>query len=240
MMLLCCAVDQERDDLKSQCSSLYHAAILFSRALSPLHTRCVELIQQKTMLSRQVTSMSSANDELSQLAAAITGSWSASKLTTAGKPVVSFRAAVIAVMAGNRLAWLQKSQVKSLGEPHPIHSCASTSGFAGLSSRKASTYSASWRRNYHEYLFLAPQTAVSNQSSQLSSVRGEGDSEDSNVVARLLTSLSCFMPQLAVLISNAASAPPTIQRLFHGLRSQFKKTDGAWTRAVECYASIAL
>jgi hypothetical protein len=213
--------------LKSQCSSLYHASGLFSRALGPLHTRCVELIQQKLLLSRQLAFMSTAYDEVSQLAAAISGSWSASKLTKAGKPPVSLRGAVIAVMAGNRLAWFQKTQVKSLGEPHAIHTCTSTSGFAGLSSRKSATYSASWRRSYHEYVFLAPQSAVSKQSSQLASMASESRTDDTDVAARLLTALSCFLPALAVHVSNAASAPPTIQWLFRGLRSQFKKTDGS-------------
>lgn len=63
---------QELESCRDQCVSLYRAGSLFCRVLGPLQNRTLELIQQKRFLSQQVKAMGGVYDDVADLAAAVT------------------------------------------------------------------------------------------------------------------------------------------------------------------------
>ena len=161
---------------------------------------------------------------------------------------VTLRAAVVAVIACNRLNWLAKSSGnKLLGDPVPLGNSSSslsslsaqTSSFVGVASRtsrRVDIPTQSWRRSYEKYLFLLPGSQDNTADMQrvldsitmlpsmtvLSSADGGGDAvvDDGTM---MMHAISCFAPMHAVQMTRAAlDGSAVTQTLFRGLRHHYK------------------
>lgn len=144
------------------------------------------------------------------------------------RAAVSLRAAVIAVMACNRLTWFAASM--TLGKPHPILVTSSDlQGFVGISgpSRKRDVSTGSWRRSFERFLFFAP-TGGAHQSTGGKAFLPVSD-DDTSLATRFLSLLSDYYPDHAATMSRMASSTGTMQTLFRGLRAHASKANRAST-----------
>jgi hypothetical protein len=161
---------------------------------------------------------------------------------------VSLRAAVVGVIAANRLkSFSQRHRSSVLGQPFPLSSSAGggVDGVASVGSGAALGVGAgaAWRRSFASFVFLAPPTALRTASDadvgtllrSLGAVLSDGDEsaerDARQDAAAFVQVLSCFAPQEAADMLRDSDATSMVNLLFRGLHAAHASRRVAFTHA---------